>query len=148
VLFYDPLRRVSTSRICTADAPPGETINLKLTRLLSNHEKPSFLIPPNDPDPLAGTHPSDHNAVFAFNHKKMSENSRQAHQKKIEKRRKRDEELATKGKMDQRSIRAHDAAFDACPAFFLWSWFWWLCCVWRGCTLWVCCCRPFGSGEC
>jgi hypothetical protein len=102
---------------------PGETINLKLTRLLSNPDKkPSFLVPPNDPDLLAGTHPSDHNAVFAFHHKKMSESARNARQKKIEKRKKRDEELARKGKMDPRSIersRAHDSAFlMPVPLFF------------------------------
>jgi hypothetical protein len=102
---------------------PGETINLKLTRLISgSNQKPSFLIPPNDPDLLAGTHPSDHNSVFAFHHKKMSESARKARQKKIEKRMRRDAELARKGKMDPGSIqrsRAHNAAFlMPVPLFF------------------------------
>jgi hypothetical protein len=102
---------------------PGETIGLKLARLVSNSgQKPSFLIPPNDPDLLAGTHPSDHNAVFAFNHKKMGDTARKARQKKIEKRKERDAELARRGKMDPQSIersRGHDAAFlMPVPLFF------------------------------
>jgi hypothetical protein len=105
---------------------PGETIGLKLARLVSNPgQKASLLIPTNNPDLLAGTHPSDHNAVFAFHHKKMSESARKARQKKIEKRRERDAELARRGKMDPESIersrghRGHDAAFlMPIPLFF------------------------------
>jgi hypothetical protein len=47
---------------------PGETIGQKLNRLIkvTSRQSPSFLLPPDDDDALlAGTHPSDHNSIFA-----------------------------------------------------------------------------------
>ncbi|KAL0950317.1 hypothetical protein HGRIS_010292 [Hohenbuehelia grisea] len=45
---------------------PGDSIGKKLQRLIGVLENtaPSHLIPPEQPDLLAATHPSDHNAVF------------------------------------------------------------------------------------
>jgi hypothetical protein len=77
---------------------PGDTIGQKLNRLVHFHgQQPAFLIPPNDPDALAGTHPSDHNAVFALHQKGRSDLDRNARLAKFIKRRQRDAELSSKG---------------------------------------------------
>src|ERR1700722_7730153 len=88
---------------------PGETIGQKLNRLVGFTYKkgPSFLIPPDDEDLLAGTHPSDHNAVYSFHHKAVSDYVRKKREAKIAARRKRDVENASRSRMNPGS-RARD----------------------------------------
>jgi len=74
---------------------PGETIGQRLSRLvgITIRHHPSFLLPPDtDNALLAGTHPSDHNAVIAFRHKGNSKALRKKRAAKIAARRKRDAE--------------------------------------------------------
>jgi hypothetical protein len=83
---------------------PGETIGQKLNRLMGSASKqsPSYLVPPDDEDLLAGTHPSDHNAVFSFQHKAMSDAARKKRAAKFTARKERDLALARKGKGHER----------------------------------------------
>ncbi|KAJ7700855.1 hypothetical protein B0H17DRAFT_925014 [Mycena rosella] len=88
---------------------PGETIGQKLSRLVSNStSSPSYLVPPDRVDLLAATHPSDHNAVFAFHHKGTSEAAQRRRRQKIAKRTQRDVE---------RGVQARNAQHD--PAFLI-----------------------------
>ncbi|KAJ7494422.1 hypothetical protein B0H11DRAFT_1717508 [Mycena galericulata] len=94
---------------------PGETIGQKLSRLVgSSGTNPSYLVPPNRDDLLAATHPSDHNAVFAFQHKGTAEAARRLRREKIAKRTQRDLERARSGRpvdpLRPRNGR-HDPAF-------------------------------------
>ncbi|KAG5637807.1 hypothetical protein H0H81_003139 [Sphagnurus paluster] len=75
---------------------PGQTIGQRLSRLVKNHNlKPSYLIPPPREDLLAATHPSDHNAVFLFQHKHAGEAAQERRRAKFEKRQAREaQELA------------------------------------------------------
>jgi hypothetical protein len=84
---------------------PGETIGQKLVAKLKLHgtEQPSFLRPPANPDSILGTHPSDHNAVFAFHQEAVSETLRRKRRAKALKRRQRDAEMVQKGKLDERA---------------------------------------------
>ncbi|KAF8191596.1 hypothetical protein K438DRAFT_1830786 [Mycena galopus ATCC 62051] len=90
---------------------PGESIGQRLSRLVGNRKNPSYLIPPNRDDLLAATHPSDHNAVFAFHHKAASEAAQRRRRLKIAKREKRDAERAQAGKLGGRRNVPHDPAF-------------------------------------
>jgi hypothetical protein len=54
----------------------------------ANNTIPSQLVPPNRDDLLAATHPSDHNAVFAFHKKWASEASQKNRREKFAKRQK------------------------------------------------------------
>ncbi|KAF8191589.1 hypothetical protein K438DRAFT_1591187 [Mycena galopus ATCC 62051] len=91
---------------------PGETIGQRLSRLVGHGSNPSYLIPPNRDDLLAATHPSDHNAVFAFHHKAASEAAQRRRRLKIAKRERRDAKRARAGKPDsgRRNVQ-HDPAF-------------------------------------
>ncbi|KAJ7491083.1 hypothetical protein FB451DRAFT_1349431 [Mycena latifolia] len=86
---------------------PGETIGQKLSRLVgSSAAQPSYLVPPDRADLLAATHPSDHNAVFAFHHKGRAEAAQRRRREKLAKRAQRDLE---RGRA-QRGVQ-HDPAF-------------------------------------
>lgn len=89
---------------------PGDTIGQRLSRLVGNGKNPSYLIPPKRDDLLAATHPSDHNAVFAFHHKSASEFAQRRRRLKIEKRQQRDLKREQAGKLDRRNVQ-HDPAF-------------------------------------
>ena len=103
---------------------PGETIGQKLVAKLKLHgtEQQSFLRPPANPDSILGTHPSDHNAVFAFHQEAVSETLRRKRRAKALKRRQRDAEMVQKGKLDERAYQrgeGHDQAFlTAIPLYY------------------------------
>ncbi|KAK7035892.1 hypothetical protein R3P38DRAFT_3484110 [Favolaschia claudopus] len=84
---------------------PGDTVGQRLSRLVGHGSNPSYLVPPNRDDLLAATHPSDHNAVYAFHHKAKSEAARRKRRAQIAKRQKRD---AISGR---RTRAPHDPAF-------------------------------------
>ncbi|KAF9463652.1 hypothetical protein BDZ94DRAFT_1192440, partial [Collybia nuda] len=105
---------------------PGETIGQKLLRLISSYtQSPSYLVPPDRPDLLAATHPSDHNAVFAMHQQKSGERAQAARRRKFEKRRKQEEQLIKEGKLDPRvaeRTRAHEQAFLVpVPIYFMYG---------------------------
>ncbi|KAJ7063619.1 hypothetical protein C8F01DRAFT_1133725 [Mycena amicta] len=86
---------------------PGETIGQRLSRLVGQGTNPSYLTPPTKRDDLlAATHPSDHNAVFAFHHKAKSESAQRRRRDKIAKRAQRDAANGT----TRRGV-THDPAF-------------------------------------
>ena len=96
---------------------PGETIGQRLSRLVSQQlGNPSHLIPPDRNNLLAATHPSDHNAVFAFHRRFASWLSQQKRRQKFQKRQLRDEKLASHGKINQRGI---NRSYDHSPAFLV-----------------------------
>ncbi|RDB14774.1 hypothetical protein Hypma_016304 [Hypsizygus marmoreus] len=96
---------------------PGDTIGQKLSRLISSYNlKSSYLIPPDREDLLAGTHPSDHNAVFAFHRKHAGEAAQNRRREKFKKRQQRDAELAKNGKLDRKQI---DRSYQHDPAFLV-----------------------------
>ena len=69
---------------------PGATIGQKLRRLVKHKHRPvASLLPPEDPAALAGTHPSDHNAVFIVRSFQQNYFSRQQREDKATKRRRR-----------------------------------------------------------
>lgn len=76
----------------------------------------SHLHPPNRDDLLGATHPSDHNAVYAIQHKGASEAARKRRLEKIARRRKRDEETAKK---EGRSSGSGDGGYGHSPAFLV-----------------------------
>ena len=77
---------------------PGETIGQKLSRLVSSQQlAPSYLVPPPREDLYAATHPSDHNAVYAFHHGKLATLAQQRRLAKIKKRQARDVALVQRG---------------------------------------------------
>ena len=79
---------------------PGETIGQKLSRLVSSQQlAPSYLVPPPREDLYAATHPSDHNAVYAFHHGKLATLAQQRRLAKIKKRQARDVALVQHGKL-------------------------------------------------
>jgi hypothetical protein len=80
---------------------PGETIGAKLARFISIQKTRESLIPPDHSDLLPGTHPSDHNGVYAF-HDKTSNSIRRAREKKIKKHKQR---VVMEGRI------IHDVAF-------------------------------------
>ncbi|KAK0439253.1 uncharacterized protein EV420DRAFT_1279692 [Desarmillaria tabescens] len=90
---------------------PGDTIGQKISRLVSIHKQsgtPSHLVPPRDRrDLLAATHPSDHNAVYSFQHQGQVDAMRRARLEKRERRIRREE---GKGISRNRSV-GHDPAF-------------------------------------
>ncbi|KAK0207148.1 hypothetical protein DFS33DRAFT_1423132 [Desarmillaria ectypa] len=90
---------------------PGDTIGQKISRLVTIHKQsrmPSHLVPPRDrSDLLAATHPSDHNAVYPFQHQGQVDAMRQARLEKRERRIRREER---KGMSRDRS-GGHDPAF-------------------------------------
>ncbi|KAJ6465113.1 hypothetical protein C8R47DRAFT_991660 [Mycena vitilis] len=98
---------------------PGETIGQRLSRLVGHGTNPSYLIPPDRDDLLAATHPSDHNAVFAFHHKAASEAAQRRRREKIAKRTQRDLDAAAAGKLNGRRSVDHDPAFlVAVPMYY------------------------------
>jgi hypothetical protein len=91
---------------------PGETIGQKISGLGGKPLKNRIsLVPPDDIDLLGGTHPSDHNAVYAFHHGEMNEGARKARQEKFKRRKERHAELVRKGKREPGRGGAHDTAF-------------------------------------
>jgi hypothetical protein len=79
-----------------------------------NPPVPSHLVPPNRDDLLAATHPSEHNAVFAFHRKYFSEESQKSRREKFAKRQAANAKLAKAGRIDKRDIErshGHDPAF-------------------------------------
>ena len=94
---------------------PGDTIAQKLARIIkADSIIPSQLVPPNRDDLLAATHPSDHNAVFAFHRKWFSRTSQKSRRKKFAQRQKANAELAKAGRLDNRDIErshGHNPAF-------------------------------------
>ncbi|KAJ7184501.1 hypothetical protein C8R46DRAFT_883048 [Mycena filopes] len=88
---------------------PGQTIGQRLSRLVgqSGHAHPSHLVPPNRAALLAATHPSDHNAVFAFHHKAASEAAQRRRREKIAKRAERERKDGTA----RAAGGVHDPAF-------------------------------------
>ncbi|RDB24427.1 hypothetical protein Hypma_008478 [Hypsizygus marmoreus] len=83
---------------------PGETIGQKLSRLVINVTSAPYLLPPERDNLLAATHPSDHNAVYAF-HRKSSKKDREKRRKKMSHREKREARNA------ERAQYHHDPAF-------------------------------------
>ncbi|KAF8076954.1 hypothetical protein FPV67DRAFT_440215 [Lyophyllum atratum] len=76
---------------------PGQTIGQRLSRLVVSYtQKPSYLVPPPREDLLAGTHPSDHNAVFLFHRKHAGEAAQQRRREKFKKRQEREAQEAAK----------------------------------------------------
>jgi hypothetical protein len=102
---------------------PGNTIGQKLMSkvLFGRTERPS-LLPPANTNILQGTHPSDHNAVFAFHQEAQRESLRRSRREKASKRRQRDAEKVQKGQLDQRAYErgeGHDQAFlTAIPLYY------------------------------
>lgn len=96
---------------------PGDTIGQKLSakiRRSSKIPKEAYLLPPQNPDILQATHPSDHNAVYAFHHEGQNEKSRRERRAKALKRRQRDAQKVQKGKLDKGAYArgdGHEAAF-------------------------------------
>jgi hypothetical protein len=95
---------------------PGTTIGQKLNRLINPQgQRPASLTLPHNPDALAGTHPSDHNAVFALHHSARGNGDRESRKVAYNERRKRDTKLLSKGKGDSYLSMArastHDVAF-------------------------------------
>ncbi|KAL0950339.1 hypothetical protein HGRIS_010309 [Hohenbuehelia grisea] len=95
---------------------PGDSIGKKLQRLIgvqSEHKAPSHLIPPEQPDLLAATHPSDHNAVFPFHHRAEGEAAQRHRRAKNARRQQRAAEQAQRGRASEkdRYIDGHQAAF-------------------------------------
>lgn len=101
---------------------PGETIGQRVSRFVSPKNKHSSLSPPEREAFLIATHPSDHNAVFAFHRKYSSETSQQRRREKFLQHQKRDAKLAKRGKLDPKQVErsyAHDPAFlIPVPLFF------------------------------
>ncbi|KAJ7778735.1 hypothetical protein DFH07DRAFT_730681 [Mycena maculata] len=102
---------------------PGDTIGQKLSRLVGNsNTNPSYLVPPDRDDLLAATHPSDHNAVFAFHHKKTAEAAQRLRREKIAKRTQRDLERARSGKavdpLRPRNGQHHPAFLIPIPMYY------------------------------
>jgi hypothetical protein len=96
---------------------PGETIGQKLSRLVSSsYQAPSFLQPHGQQDFLAATHPSDHNAVYAFHHKRTSEVARKRRQAKVFARRERELRDGTASHLVNRK---RDDYMGHYPAFLL-----------------------------
>ncbi|KZP11436.1 hypothetical protein FIBSPDRAFT_800291 [Athelia psychrophila] len=80
---------------------PGDTLGQKLAAKLKRHsqQQPAFLCPPDNPDILNATHPSDHNSVYAFHHAGKGDAARKKRAAKAAKRRARDEAKVQKGKL-------------------------------------------------
>lgn len=83
-----------------------------MSRLISIRasQAPSYLTPniEHRPELRAATHPSDHNAVFAFQHAKESEAAQKRRREKIAKREARE---AKKGEREREGRNGHDPAF-------------------------------------
>ena len=94
---------------------PGETIGQKLSRVVQRYrQQPSHLQPPEHQELFAATHPSDHNAVYAFHHRPESTEARKRREAKVKMRRQRDLKQLKSGKIDPRVVTrgdAHDPAF-------------------------------------
>lgn len=94
---------------------PGETIGQRMSRMMTSYtpRSPSYLKPPQRDDLLAATHPSDHNAVFAFHHKRKGDVSRSRRREKLARRQEREVKAAAVNADSQRNARnnGHDAAF-------------------------------------
>ncbi len=94
---------------------PGNTIGQRLnhlTRRLSGLEASEELIPPDRPDALQATHPSDHNYVQG--HSPLFDMARKQLQENIRKRKERDVKHYQKRKLDEKTykrMKAHDVAF-------------------------------------
>ncbi|KIK81036.1 hypothetical protein PAXRUDRAFT_15460 [Paxillus rubicundulus Ve08.2h10] len=92
---------------------PGTTLGQKLRRALSSHTPVahSALRPPSEA--AVGTHPSDHNAVFAMHNAKASLRAREQRQQKTERRRLREErEMQAVNRDGRRSLGpVHGQAF-------------------------------------
>lgn len=114
---------------------PGDTIGQKLSAKIkrsSKFPKEAYLLPPQNPDILQATHPSDHNAVYAFHHQGRSEKSRRERHAKALKRRQRDAERVRQGKLDRSAYARGDghnlafltpiplyyAAYAGCAAYY------------------------------
>lgn len=75
---------------------PGTTVRQRIRRVLTRKEPPdTTLQPPETATP--GTHPSDHNAVFAMHNHRSALNARERRQQKSERRRRREAREATEG---------------------------------------------------
>ncbi|KAL0950336.1 hypothetical protein HGRIS_010307 [Hohenbuehelia grisea] len=96
---------------------PGDSIGTKLQRLIGIRREriaPSYLIPPDEPNLLAATHPSDHNAVFPFHHRGEGEAARKRRRAKYTRRQRRAAEQAQRDRGDERGnryVESHQAAF-------------------------------------
>lgn len=115
--LHSPQSRFNVAYMHCGCPLPGDTIGQKLAAKLkrnSRFQQPSYLLPPANPDILQATHPSDHNAVFAFHHHGQSEKSRSNRRIKAMKRRQRDAENVQKGKLDREAYdrgQGHELAF-------------------------------------
>ncbi|KAF7974265.1 hypothetical protein HWV62_13052 [Athelia sp. TMB] len=80
---------------------PGDTLGQKLAAKVKrrSQQQQSFLLPPDHPDSIGATHPSDHNSVFAFHHSAKSDAARRKRAAKAERRRARDTANMEKGKL-------------------------------------------------
>src|ERR1700722_3867177 len=96
---------------------PGESIGQKLNRFVRTKRGPTFLLPPDDEDLLAGTHPSDHNVVYSFHRKTIGESPpvRRKRAAKFDTRRRREAELESKEKSSLTLAERSSSASHACP---------------------------------
>ncbi|KZP04393.1 hypothetical protein FIBSPDRAFT_767494 [Athelia psychrophila] len=94
---------------------PGDHIGEKLVFKIKHHNHPpAFLQPPNNPDILGATHPSDHNSVFAFHHTKRMEAARTKRKDKVQHRHARDATSVLRGKLSREAFareEGHEQAF-------------------------------------
>lgn len=94
---------------------PGDHIGEKLVFKIKHHNHPpAFLHPPNNPDILGATHPSDHNSVFAFHHTKRMEAARTKRKDKVQHRHARDATSVLRGKLSREAFareEGHEQAF-------------------------------------
>ncbi|KAI9461336.1 hypothetical protein HD554DRAFT_2028306 [Boletus coccyginus] len=101
---------------------PGTTLGQRLRNALSLHRRRTtkevdILRPP--PDAAAGTHASDHNAVYLIHHQKASEHAREQRRQEAERRRRRealdakheDEDEPAALRYNRSQTRAHGLAF-------------------------------------
>lgn len=102
---------------------PGNTIGQRLNRLtrrLSGSRVHDGLHPPDRPDALQATHPSEHNSIPG--NSPLSEGARKLRQEKIKKRKERDLKEYQKGKLDEKTYKrmeGHDVAFLYPVPFFV-----------------------------
>lgn len=107
---------------------PGDTLKQKISSKLkcsSQFQQRSLSPFPTNPVFLQATHPSDHDAVFAFHRQNQSEQLRRKRRSKAVKRRQRDARMVKKGKLDGEVYRrgeGHNQAFlTPIPGYYVYG---------------------------
>lgn len=86
--------------------------------MMSNYEGSSYLSPPANSYAYDGTHPSDHNGVYAFHNSWISKNQRKVRDAKIKKRYERDQKQMQKGKLDLVEKERYDRGLEHDTPFY------------------------------